>query len=70
MRQKRCRRKHSLMKKACEYSKMCDADVCLGMRIRETGQIHILSADTSGFWAFLASQLVRCKVGFNAKNRI
>ncbi|KAJ5215252.1 uncharacterized protein N7498_001659 [Penicillium cinerascens] len=36
---------------------MCDADVCLGIRIRETGQIHILSADTSGFWAFLASQL-------------
>ncbi|KAJ5953824.1 hypothetical protein N7501_008103 [Penicillium viridicatum] len=57
MRQKRCRRKSSLMKKAYEYSKMCSADVCVGIRIRETGQVHILSADTSGFWAFLGSQL-------------
>jgi hypothetical protein len=58
MRQKRCRRKTSLMKKAFEYSRMCSADVCLGIRIRETGQVHILSADTSGFWAFVDSQLV------------
>ena len=58
MRQKQCRRKTSLMKKACEYSRMCSADVCVGIRIRETGQVHILSADTSGFWAFLSSQLV------------
>ncbi|CAG7964998.1 unnamed protein product [Penicillium nalgiovense] len=57
MRQKQCRRKTSLMKKACEYSRMCSADVCVGIRIRETGQVHILSADTSGFWAFLISQL-------------
>jgi uncharacterized ferredoxin-like protein len=47
------------MTKACEYSKMCDADVCLGIRLRETGQVYILSADASGFWAFLGSQLVR-----------
>lgn len=46
------------MKKASEYSKMCDADVCVGIRLRETGQVHILTADDSGFWAFLASQLV------------
>jgi hypothetical protein len=58
MRQKQCRRKTSLMKKACEYSKMCDADVCVGIRFRETGQVHILSADASGFWTFLTSQLV------------
>jgi hypothetical protein len=56
-RQKRCRRKHSLMKKACEYSKMCDADVCLGIRIRETGQIaYLLSRRTyakpTKFWPF------------------
>ncbi|KAJ5776737.1 uncharacterized protein N7511_001748 [Penicillium nucicola] len=57
MRQKRGRRKSSLMKKASEYSKMCDADVCVGIRLRETGQVFILSADTSGFWAFLSSQL-------------
>jgi hypothetical protein len=58
-RQKQCRRKSTLMTKACEYSKMCDADVCLGIRLRETGQVYILSADASGFWAFLGSQLVR-----------
>jgi hypothetical protein len=46
------------MKKAREYSKMCDADVCLGIRLRETGQVYILSADASGFWAFLGLQLV------------
>lgn len=58
LRQKQCRRKTSLMKKAYEYSKLCNADVCMGIRMRETGQVHILSADSSGFWAFLALQLV------------
>ncbi|CRL26014.1 Transcription factor, MADS-box [Penicillium camemberti] len=57
MRQKQCRRKTSLMKKGYEYSKMCSADVCVGISIRDTGQVHILSADSSGFWAFLGSQL-------------
>lgn len=47
------------MTKACEYSKMCDADVCVGIRLRETGQVYILSADASGFWAFLGTQLLR-----------
>lgn len=60
IRQKQYRRKANLMRKACEYSKMCDADVCVGIRIRATGQIYILSADTSGFWAFLRTQLVCC----------
>ncbi|KAJ5183228.1 hypothetical protein N7492_000844 [Penicillium capsulatum] len=36
---------------------MCDADVCVGIRLRETGQVYILSSDDSGFWAFLNSQL-------------
>lgn len=58
IRQKQYRRKTNLMKKASEYSKMCDADVCVGIRMRDTGQIYILSADTSGFWAFLTLQLV------------
>jgi hypothetical protein len=58
IRQKQYRRKTNMMKKASEYSKMCDADVCVGIRMRETGQIYILSADTSGFWTFLTSQLV------------
>ncbi|KAJ5183254.1 hypothetical protein N7492_000870 [Penicillium capsulatum] len=56
-RQKQYRRKTSLMKKAYEYSKMCDADVCVGIRLRETGQVYILSSDATGFWAFLNSQL-------------
>jgi SRF-type transcription factor (DNA-binding and dimerisation domain). len=60
-RQKQYRRKSSLMKKACEYSKLCDAYVCLGIRLRETGQVFIFSADASGFWAFLGSQLVCCQ---------
>lgn len=58
MRQKQCRRKTNMLKKASEYSKMCDADVCVGIRMRETGQVYILSADASGFWAFLTLQLV------------
>jgi hypothetical protein len=57
-RQKQCRRKSNLMKKACEYSKMCDADLCLGIRLRGTGRIFWLSADTAGFWTFLSSQVV------------
>lgn len=56
------------MRKACEYSKMCDADVCVGIRIRETGQVYILSADVSGFWAFLTSQLV-CYITFHIRER-
>jgi hypothetical protein len=58
IRQKRDRRKTSLMKKTFEYSKMCGADVCLGIRIRDTGRVHIFSADASGFWAFVGSKLV------------
>ncbi|CAG7965007.1 unnamed protein product [Penicillium nalgiovense] len=57
MRQKQSRRKFNLMKKAREYSKMCKADVCVGIRLRETGQVFIMSADVSGFWGFLGSQL-------------
>jgi hypothetical protein len=58
IRQKRDRRKTSLMKKSFEYSKMCGADVCLGIRIRDTGRVYIFSADASGFWAFVGSKLV------------
>jgi hypothetical protein len=49
MLQKQYRRKTNMMKKASEYSKMCDADVCVAIRMRESGQIHILSVDASGF---------------------
>ncbi|CAG8013624.1 unnamed protein product [Penicillium salamii] len=49
MRQKQCHQKSNLMKKAYEYSEICEADVCLGIRLRETDQVFILSADASGF---------------------
>jgi hypothetical protein len=53
LRQKRDRRKMSLEKKSHEYSNKCGADVCLGIRIRESGKIFIFSADISGFWSFI-----------------
>lgn len=58
LRQKRDRRKTNLEKKLHEYSNICGADVCLGIRIRESGQAFIFPADASGFWSFLSSQLV------------
>jgi hypothetical protein len=61
IRQKRDRRKTSLMKKSFEYSMMCGADVCLGIRIRDTGRVYIFSADASGFWAFVGSNLVNSR---------
>lgn len=42
------------MTKSYEYSKMCDAGRYLGIRPRETGQVHIFSAD---FGPFLALSL-------------
>ncbi|KAJ5746807.1 hypothetical protein N7520_011989 [Penicillium odoratum] len=57
LRQKRDRRKTNLEKKSQEYSEICGADVCLGIRIRESGKVFIFSADASGFWSFLSSQL-------------
>jgi hypothetical protein len=48
----------TLENKSQEYSEMCGADVYLGIRIRESGQVFIFSAGSSGFWSFLRSQLV------------
>jgi hypothetical protein len=53
IRQKRDRRKAGLMKKSSEYSKKCGADVCLCIRIRDTGRFYMFSADASGFWEFV-----------------
>lgn len=58
VRQKRDRRKLNLEKKSYEYSELCGADVCLGIRIRDSGNVYIFSADQSGFWAFLGRKLV------------
>lgn len=57
--QRRSRRKLNLMKKACDYSKMFDADVCVGIRLRETGEVMFLSADPLGFWDSFRSRLVQ-----------
>jgi hypothetical protein len=58
IRQRRDRRRAGLMKKAFEYSKMCGADVYLGIRIRDTGRVCMFSADASGFWEFVGTHLV------------
>ncbi|RDH36802.1 hypothetical protein BDQ94DRAFT_116773 [Aspergillus welwitschiae] len=57
MRQKRDRRKRSLLRKAYEYSKLCDADICLGIRIRESGEVTTFLSDYTGFWSGFSSQL-------------
>jgi hypothetical protein len=68
LRQKRDRRKSCLEKKTREYSKICGADVCLGIRIRQSGKVFIYSADASGFWSFLSSQLV--SPGGNGRSQV
>jgi hypothetical protein len=57
IRQKRAHRKIGLMKKVSECSKMCGADVCLDIHIRDTGRVYMFSADASGFWGFLGSKI-------------
>ncbi|KAF3386949.1 hypothetical protein F1880_000447 [Penicillium rolfsii] len=47
----------TLENKLQQYSEMCGADVCLGIRIRESGEVFIFSADSSGIWSFLRTQL-------------
>ncbi|KAJ0419236.1 hypothetical protein BJY00DRAFT_302343 [Aspergillus carlsbadensis] len=37
-RQMRERRREGIIKKAYEYSKLCEADVCLGIRLRGSGR--------------------------------
>lgn len=46
------------MTKAYEYNKMCDGDRHQGICLRETGQVHIFSANSLGFLAFIGSQFV------------
>lgn len=47
------------MKKAYEYSKMCGADICLGIRLRDSGRVFTFMADASGFWSKFDASLVR-----------
>ncbi|KAL4768006.1 hypothetical protein BDW60DRAFT_211395 [Aspergillus nidulans var. acristatus] len=57
LRQKRDRRRLTLTHKVYEYSRMCDADIYLGIRIRDTGKVFTVSIDPTGFWSFLHPQL-------------
>ncbi|KAK9578879.1 hypothetical protein V6Z98_005599 [Aspergillus fumigatus] len=55
--QKRNRRKMGLIKKAYEYSELCDADVCLGIRLRGSGHVFTFLSDPAGFWSKFDSLL-------------
>jgi hypothetical protein len=65
-RQKRDRRKKNLIRKAYEFSTLCDADICLGIRIRENGRVFTFCADTSGIWSAFTSNLVFTSAGCSA----
>jgi hypothetical protein len=58
-RQRRDQRQRTLLRKAYEMSKYCDADVFLGVRIRDTGRITTFCADGTGIWSPFISCLVR-----------
>jgi len=48
---------------------MFDADICLGIRFRETAQGVILSADPLALWNCVRSKLVCCETD-NELNRL
>ncbi|RAL09440.1 MADS-box domain-containing protein [Aspergillus homomorphus CBS 101889] len=56
-RQMRERRREGIIKKASEYSKLCEADVCLGIRLRGSGRVYTFLADQSGIWSSFESHL-------------
>jgi hypothetical protein len=47
------------MKKAYAYSELCDAEVYVGIRLRESGHVFTFLSDPIGFWSKLDSLLVR-----------
>lgn len=57
-RQKQYRRTKTLMKKAFEVSRSCEADVFFGVRMKNSGHIYTFCADSTGIWSFISSQLV------------
>ncbi|KAH8691895.1 hypothetical protein BGW36DRAFT_303564 [Talaromyces proteolyticus] len=50
-RQRRDQRQSTLFRKAYEMSEYCNADVFLGVRIRDTGRITTFCADGAGIWS-------------------
>ena len=55
--QKLHRRKDSLFKRAVQYSRECDVDIQIIIRMRKTGKIFTLSSKAEG-WPLSESQLV------------
>ena len=51
-------RKLSLMKKVYQYSILCNADVCLGIRLRENGKVFTFQSDGTDFWSAIRRHLV------------
>jgi hypothetical protein len=56
--QQRDRRKRSLMKKAYEYSRECDADVYISIRIHKNGQVFTFNSDSTGEWPRSEAEMV------------
>lgn len=48
-----------LIKKAYEYSKLCDADVCLGIQLRGSSHVFTFLSNPAGFWSKFDSLLIR-----------
>lgn len=56
--QRRSRRMKSLLLKAADLSTLCDAEVFLGVRIRETGRVTTFCSDPEGLWSSATMNLV------------
>ncbi|KAH8689045.1 hypothetical protein BGW36DRAFT_262539, partial [Talaromyces proteolyticus] len=56
-RQRRDRRSQTLIRKAYEISHLSNADIFLGIRLRDTGRMRTFCADSSGIWYSCVSQL-------------
>jgi hypothetical protein len=49
--QKRSRRKKNLINKAVQMSILCDAEVYLGIRIKDTGRVTTFCSHPAGIWS-------------------
>ncbi|KAJ6168185.1 hypothetical protein N7497_001028 [Penicillium chrysogenum] len=49
---------------------MCGAEVCLGIRIRQSGKVFLYSAGASEFWSTLSSQLLRGMKSASKRNSL
>jgi SRF-type transcription factor (DNA-binding and dimerisation domain) len=56
--QRRNRRQKSLILKAVQMTTLCDAEVIVGIRIRETGRVTTFCSNPEGLWSPAISSLV------------